>query len=357
MNFKFYHFQPGKHRNKNVIWISFDYSPQLKADLKKRFSSAKWSQSNNKWYLPDFPSVREQLNIAHKDQNYNRQKRIHPNNSKVFENFCQALQLKGYSPNTVKTYTSEFLQFLITLKAHPADELSSDRLKDYFLYCVNQNKYKERTLNSKINAIKFYYEQVLCQPRMFYDIPRPKKPLTLPRLLSQKEVKRLFEVIDNQKHLLLLQMIYGMGLRVSEIVKIRIEHIDSSRMQVLIAGAKGKKDRYVNLPESVLPLLRAYYKTTKPDVWLFNGQYGGQYTTASVQKVFKRTMEKAKINKNVGVHSLRHSYATHLLDNGTNLRFIQELLGHNSIKTTQIYTHISFPSIAEVKSPLDDLLT
>ena len=185
--------------------------------------------------------------------------------------------------------------------------------------------------------------------------PRPKKPLTLPRLLSQKEVKKLFEVTDNQKHLLLLQMIYGMGLRVSEIVNLKIEHIDSSRMQVLIAGSKGKKDRYVNLPESILPLLRAYYINTKPDVWLFNGQYGGQYSTASVQKVFKRTMEKAKINKNVGVHSLRHSYATHLLESGADLRFIQELLGHNSIKTTQIYTHVSNVSKSKIKSPLDQL--
>ncbi|MDO5510884.1 MAG: tyrosine-type recombinase/integrase [Weeksellaceae bacterium] len=355
MNFKFYDFKPGTHRDKKVIWISFEYSPQLKSELQKRFPSAKWSQSCKKWFLPDFPCIREQLFLSPEVKIKDQLLRIHPNNHKAFENFCQTLQLKGYSQNTVKTYTSEFLQFLTTLKSHAADDLSTERLKAYFLYCINQQKNKERSINSKINAIKFYYEHVLHQPRMFFDIPRPKKPLTLPRLLSQKELKRLFAVIDNPKHLLMLQMIYGMGLRVSEIVNIKIEHIDSSRMQVLIAGAKGKKDRYVNLPASILPLLREYYTITQPRIWLFNGQYGGQYSTASVQKVFKRALKKAKINKNVGVHCLRHSYATHLLDGGTDLRFIQELLGHNSIKTTMVYTHVSMASKSKVISPLDHI--
>lgn len=144
-----------------------------------------------------------------------------------------------------------------------------------------------------------------------------------------------------------------MGLRVGEVVNLKISDIDSDRMQVLIAAAKGKKDRYVNLPESVLALLRSYYKSYKPKKWLFEGQYGGQYSIRSVQAVFKNAMKKAGINKQIGIHGLRHSYATHLLESGADLRFIQELLGHNSIKTTQTYTHVTNCSKIKIKSPLD----
>ena len=153
----------------------------------------------------------------------------------------------------------------------------------------------------------------------------------------------------------MLQLSYGMGLRVSEIVQLKIKHIDSNSMLVLIAGGKGKKDRYTNLPESILTLLRTYYKAYKPKIYLFEGQYGGAYTTRSVQLVFKQAMQKAKIKKQIGVHGLRHSYATHLIERGADIRFIQELLGHNSIKTTQIYTHITDVSKAKIKSPLDSL--
>ena len=213
----------------------------------------------------------------------------------------------------------------------------------------------ERKMNGKINAVKFYFEKVKQQPQMFFNIPRPKKPLTLPKMLSKTEVLRLFKVIDNTKHLLIIKLCYGMGLRVSEIVKLKITHIDSQRMQVLIKGAKGKKDRYVNLPESVLELLRGYYKEYRPKEWLFEGQYGGSYSARSVQAIFKRAMIKANINKSIGVHGLRHSYATHLLESGADLRFIQQLLGHYSIKTTQIYTHVSNSALANLKSPLDTL--
>ena len=146
-----------------------------------------------------------------------------------------------------------------------------------------------------------------------------------------------------------------MGLRVSEIVKIKISHIDSQRMQVLISGAKGKKDRYVNLPKSILEPLRAYYKSYNPKIWLFEGQYGGAYSARSVQAVFKRAMNKAGVKKQIGIHGLRHSYATHLLESGSDLRYIQQLLGHHNIKTTQIYTHVSNTHISKIKSPLDVL--
>jgi len=210
-------------------------------------------------------------------------------------------------------------------------------------------------LNSRINAIKFYFEQVLHRKRMFFDIPRPKRPLSLPKVLNKRELKKIFESTDNLKHKVMLRLCYGMGLRVSEVVNVKIEHIDSIRMSVLIAMGKGKKDRYVPLPDSILEELREYYKVYKPKIWLFEGQHGSQYSIRSVQSVFKKAMENAGVHKTIGIHGLRHSYATHLLEGGADIRFIQELLGHNSIKTTQIYTQVSDRSKARVKSPLDSL--
>ncbi|UUV20781.1 tyrosine-type recombinase/integrase [Paenimyroides aestuarii] len=355
MNLSEYEFQPGKHNHKSVIWISFPYNLHLKNELKSRFPSAKWSQSHKKWYLPDFPSIRMALSM---DANRIEDKYLSllkPINQKPLLDFIDQLKLKSYSQNTINTYVNEFSHLLILLKNHSVDELSPNRLKAYFLYCVNDLHMKERKMNGKINAIKFYFEQVLHRPKMFFDIPRPKMPQTLPKMLSKADIKKIFEKVDNPKHLLMLQLCYGMGLRVSEIVNIKINDIDSKRMQVHIQGAKGKKDRYVTLPESVLPLMREYYLIYKPNIWLFNGQYKGQYSIGSVQKVFKRSMKKAGIHKEIGIHGLRHSYATHLLESGADLRFIQELLGHHSIKTTQIYTHVSDVSKSKIKSPLDDL--
>lgn len=280
---------------------------------------------------------------------------IHPNNHLAFQSFINQLKLKAYSKNTIRTYVTEFAHLLKTIKKINVDSLTEDRLKDYFFYCVKTDKIKENHLNSRINAIKFYFEQVLHKPKMFFDIPRPKTPKQLPKMLSKAEIKKVFKATENSKHLLMLQLCYGMGLRVSEIVALKIEHINSEAMLVMIEGAKGKKDRYTNLPESVLPLLRNYYKEYIPKNYLFEGQYGGAYSTRSVQLVFKNAMKKAKVNKTIGIHGLRHSYATHLIESGADIRLLQELLGHNSIKTTQIYTHITDVSKFKVKSPLDFL--
>ncbi|MEM5564679.1 tyrosine-type recombinase/integrase [Psychroserpens sp. AS72] len=355
MDFKHYTFLLGTHRNKKVIWVHFTFNQKLKNDLRKRFPSAKWSQSAQEWYLIDLPAVRTVLHVK-VDSTYSKLLlQIHPNNKIAFQKFNEQLELKAYSSNTSRMYLAEFAHLLILLKHHPVDNLTHKRLKDYFLYCVKTLKMKESKMNSKINAVKFYFEKVMHEPKMFFDIPRPKTPATLPKMLSKAEIKRLFNEVKNEKHLLILKLCYGMGLRVSEIVNIKIHHIDSDRMQVLISAAKGKKDRYVNLPESVLDALRTYYKNYKPKEWLFEGQYKGAYSSRSVQAVFKRAMEKAGIRKQIGIHGLRHSYATHLLESGADLRFIQQLLGHHSIKTTQIYTHVSNRSTSNIKSPLDTL--
>lgn len=355
MEFSKYTFKPEMHNSKRVVAIRFKFSNELKEELRKRFPSAKWSQTQKYWYLPDSPSVRKVLNIPAQEWGQRLRVKIHQKNREAFRNYIHQLELKAYSENTIRLYLCEFAHLLILLKSEDVNDLTPERLKNYFLYCVQVEKMKERKLNGKINAVKFYFEQVLHRKKMFFDIPRPKKPVKLPKMLSKREIRKVLKQVENPKHLLMLKLCYGMGLRVSEVVGLKIRHIDSSRMQVLIEGAKGKKDRYVNLPESVLELLRNYYKAYRPKEWLFEGRYGGQYSKSSVQAVFKRAMRKAGIKKRIGVHGLRHSYATHLLESGADIRIIQEFLGHNSVKTTQVYTHVTNVAKNKIKSPLDNL--
>jgi len=307
------------------------------------------------WYLPDLISIRQLLHLQTSNSETSYLRKIHSINKPALLKFRQQLELKAYSDNTIRMYVSEFSHLLVLLNNYNVNNLSSQRLKDYFLYCLKVENMKERKLNGKINAIKFYFEKVLHKPKMFFDIPRPKKQVLMPKVLSKKEIKKIFSVVENTKHLVALQLSYGMGLRVSEVVALKLEHIDSDRMQVLIASAKGKKDRYVALPESILPLLRRYYLKYKPEIWLLESPYKTAYSKSSVQAIFKKAMYKASIKKNIGVHGLRHSYATHLLESGADIRFIQELLGHHSIKTTQVYTHVTKNEKIKIKSPLDTL--
>lgn len=188
--------------------------------------------------------------------------------------------------------------------------------------------------------------------KKFHD---PSKKHLFPKVLSKNEILRLFGQVDNLKHQIILKLCYGMGLRVSEIVNLKISNIDSGRMLVHIENSKGKKDRYVPLPETILETLRDYFREYRPKEFLFEGQYGGQYSIRSVQAIFKTAMKKAKIKKTIGIHGLRHSYATHLLEAGTDMVFIQKLLGHKDVRTTQIYAKVTNKQLAKVKSPLDDL--
>jgi len=281
---------------------------------------------------------------------------IHPKNHAALQRMNELLLLKAYSPNTIRTYCNEFSQLLYLLKSNPVDSLTPQRLRSYFLYCVKTLKLSENAIHSRMNAVKFYFEQVLGHEKLFFDeIPRPQKKSSLPKVISKGDIAKILAHTDNLKHLLMLKLCYGMGLRVSEIVNLKISDIDSKRMFVHIQGAKGKRDRYVTLPESALKDLRNYYKLYRPKDYLFEGQYGGQYAVRSVQAVFRNAMQKAKINKSVGIHGLRHSYATHLLESGTDMVFIQKLLGHKDIKTTEIYAKVSNRHLQNVKSPLDDL--
>ncbi|WP_310558062.1 site-specific integrase [Flavobacterium sp.] len=341
------------HRKEKRIAVYFEKNAELIARI-KQVEGARWSQSLMAWHLPDTDENRLRFKIASSDGK-SALSQIKESNQLVLKRFIEEIQLKGYSANTLKTYRNEFGIYLNFLKEIPAESCTVEDIRNYILYCINELKLTEATIHSRINAVKFYYEQVLRRERFLIEIPRPKKPLQLPKVIAPADIKRLFATTDNVKHNTMLKLCYGLGLRVSEIVNLKIKDIDSKAMQVFIERAKGKKDRYVNLPQSILPQLRPYFTEYKPKVYLFEGQYGGQYSSRSAQQVFKNAMLKAKINKTVGIHSLRHSFATHLLEQGTDIRFIQELLGHSDIKTTLIYTEVSDKSIRKIISPLDNL--
>ncbi len=265
----------------------------------------------------------------------------------------QQLRLKAYSPHTIRTYCNELMQYLNFFSSLDVDQFTSEEIRTYLLHCLQQFKLSENTLHSRINAVRFYYEQVLRQDKIFLDIPRPKRPSILPQVISMQDLQKKFEVTANVKHNTILKLCYGMGLRVSEIVALKAKDVDSRNMQVFIQRGKGKKDRYANLPETLLGQLREYWKQYRPKTYLFEGQDGGMYTVRSAQQVFTAALKKAKINKKVGIHGLRHSYATHLLELGTDITLIQQLLGHQDLKTTMRYTHVSKKIIKRIKSPLD----
>ncbi len=284
--------------------------------------------------------------------------RVDSINLHVIELMRDHLILKAYSKSTMKTYLNEMHQFLYRLGNIPADDLQPAHLKKYLVYCFEKLNLSENTLHSRINALKFYYEQVLRRDQFFWEIPRPKKPLQLPKLLNEEELCRLFNSLTNKKHKAMLFTAYSAGLRVSEIVQLKMKDIDSERMQILIENAKGKKDRYVNLSPVLLDILREYFKqyTPRPKVFLFESeQTGDAYPTRTVQQIFSNAKRLAGIQKDVGIHSLRHSFATHLLDKGTDIRYIKDLLGHFDIRTTERYLHVSKKQLVNIGSPLDDL--
>ncbi|WP_447950967.1 tyrosine-type recombinase/integrase [Chryseobacterium koreense] len=351
---KRYTYAFGTHRGANVIWVSFAKDQELITHLRAH-TKARWSASQIKWYVADTKRHRALFDLPVEITGKAVLAKIHLINLPEFKRYQEHLVLKGYSPSTLRTYSTEFAQLLYVLKGNPVQELTPERLRSYFLYCHEKLKLSESEIHSRMNAAKLYFEQVLHRQKMFFDIPRPKKKLLLPKMLNKAEIKKIIAATENPKHALILKACYGMGLRVSEVVALKLSDIDSAEMRVRIEQGKGKKDRIAVLPESLLPELREYYLNYRPKVYLFEGQEGGMYSIRAAQAVFKKAMEKAGIKKKIGIHGLRHSFATHLLETGTDIRFIQELLGHNSIKTTQIYTHVSDVSKSTIKSPLDSL--
>ena len=336
--------------------MRFEYDRVLIENV-KGLAGARWSRSQKAWYVPDTASYRAMFGLASQAESTTPAlPDIAPINQTALSSLTSALQLKAYSPNTLRTYRNEFLQLLRYIGQASVDALSPEQLRAYFLYCVREMKLSENTQHTRINAVKFYFEQVLGREKMFIEIPRPKKKAMLPNVLAITQVERLFSQLENLKHKTMLYLAYSAGLRVSEVVNLKVRDIHSERMVINIKGAKGKKDRTVALSQGILELLRKYYVAYKPQDWLFEGQRpGSPYSTRSLQQIFRRAKTAAGIVQEVTFHSLRHSYATHLHEAGTDIKLIQELLGHNDIKTTLRYTHVSNRTLENIKSPFDYL--
>lgn len=269
---------------------------------------------------------------------------------------AKKLTMRGYAANTAKTYLEQFKLFLRFYPNFAPQDLTEPEITNYLLYLIDKKKISKSTQNQAINAIKFYFEKVLRQDRKVYYLERPLKEKRLPLVLNQDEVISIFGAVTNLKHSLMLMLIYSAGLRRSELINLRIGDLDIERQVVFIRGGKGRKDRQSLLAKNLEPLLRQYVREYKPRLWMFEGERGEQYSVSSLQQIFKRALEKSGVKKDAHLHTLRHSFATHLLESGASTRYIQVLLGHESSKTTEIYTQVTSFSLSKIQSPLDRLM-
>lgn len=278
-----------------------------------------------------------------------------PSQQAAWNAYVALLALKHYSRNTIRNYSSWFMVFLQHFPGRKPSTITRAEILDFLHQYRQSHKWSATVQNQLINAIKFFYEKLLKRPAEHYDLPRPKKEHKLPSVFSEEEIRKMIEACENLKHRSMLCLAYAAGLRVSEIVNMKLQDIDSSRMVIHVRQSKGRKDRQVMLSPRLLELLREYFKQYRPKQWLFEGQGGEQYSMRSIQLVLSAVKKKTGIKRKGSIHALRHSFATHLLESGTDLLSIKELLGHSSIKTTLTYTHVSRKTLSKIQSPLDKL--
>ncbi len=266
------------------------------------------------------------------------------------------MELKGYSPRTIKNYIGHVSNFAKDYNKSP-ELLREKEIREYLHYCIMEKKLSEGTVNYINAGLKFFYTKTLNRYWNMDKLFRIKEPRRLPAVLSPEEVKSIFDATENLKHKTILMTIYSAGLRVSEVCNLKITDIDSKSMQILIREGKGKKDRYSLLSNANLEILREYWKRYHPTEYLFSGRgRTDSITPRSVQRMMEKSIKKTKITKKATIHTLRHSFATHLLDAGTDICYIQRLLGHTRITTTTIYLHLRRMDLLNIKSPLDILL-
>jgi len=260
--------------------------------------------------------------------------------------------LRKYANNTVRTYVACFEKFINHYRDKELIEINENDIRQYLKQLI-QEKRSDSYLNQMINSIKFYFEVVQDMPNRYYDIERPQKQFRLPEVLSRNEVMAMIGIVRNLKHRCIISLLYSAGLRRSELLNLKLTDLDSHRMLIKVNQGKGRKDRLTLFSNTILEELRRYYKAYLPKTFLFEGFDGQQYTATSVAKIVSKAASRAGIRRKVTPHTLRHSFATHLLEEGTDIRYIQSLLGHSSSKTTEIYTHVAVNAFARIKNPLD----
>jgi len=369
------------HKQRQVVLLKFPYNDQL-ISLVRKIPTATWSNTHRAWcvnFVPEISGtikdtfsgqaeidetlflsknndVKNALHCRHYVAASIKNNEIREASLQQFEKFKWWLQSKRYSESTIRTYLDAIRTFFKYYSTLSVQEINNDHIIDFNNNYILSNNLSASFQNQVVNAIKLFYKVVENKNIEIDLIHRPKRARVLPNVLSKEEVKEILQVHKNTKHRMMLSLIYSCGLRCNELLSLKPLDIDSKRNLIIIKQAKGKKDRIVPLSPKILEMLRNYYVAFKPTNFLFEGQKEGtKYDSRSLQMVLKHALNKVNCTKPVTLHWLRHSYATHLLEAGTDLRYIQELLGHSRSTTTEIYTHVSTKNIQNITSPFDTL--
>ena len=361
------------HHKQKCISLSFAYSFKVKQYIKNGHG-VKWSKTFRCFYVLDLGSNRALLasylqaggytvkttNISHRQHaskgapkpkdDLSQEKQL------VYTEFISFLKGKRYSESTLKVYGHFVYCFLKHTDNKPLELLDENDVRLFIETSVGILNYAVSTHRQMVSALKhfaYFYPACAINTEAIF---MPRKDRKLPEILSIQEVLSLIEVTKNIKHKTIIAMLYGSGLRIGELLHLQLKDFDFDRDQLHIRNAKGRKDRYATIAKSLHPLLKSYYTSYKPTVYFIENPKGGLYSAGSVRSFLKKSCRAAGINKKVTPHTLRHSYATHLLEQGTDIRYIQELLGHSKPETTMIYTHVTQKSLRDIKSPLDTSL-
>jgi len=354
------------HNKAEQILICFKYDEDI-IELVRTIPGRRWSQSLRCWYVKRSENILKTikktlsnytindtelantpfLDVTHNTTLLTQEQQL------IIHNFLKYLEGKRYSKSTIETYTYLVADFMAYYHKSPIEELTNKAIELYIEDVYIKRKYsisKQRQLISALKIFKSFYPNI---PYESLELVRPKKDKFLPTVLSKDEVIELIRVTKNLKHRTVIAMIYSCGFRISELINLELRDIDINRRQILVKNSKGRKDRYVIIAESFLPLLHNYISTYMPVRYFVEGQNNHKYSPESIRKFLKKSCRLANIHKRVTPHTLRHSYATHLLEDGIDLRYIQELLGHSRPETTMIYTHVAKKDLLAIKSPLD----
>ncbi|MFV9552529.1 tyrosine-type recombinase/integrase [Algibacter sp. PT7-4] len=358
------------HRKAHQITINFKYNDTLINILRKK-TEAKWSQTLRAWYLlnnqKNLNTILNSFNsyaTVNADEVFDKRlpvkkfpkkrvRQLNNENRTLLNNFYKYLKGKRYSDSTVHTYTQLVADFIEFYNDKIINNLNNRSVELYIETVYVKRNYAINTQRQFISGLKLFVVFNKNTKINNLQLQRPKKAKQLPNVLSFNEIISLIQVTKNLKHRIVIALIYSSGLRISELINLRVANLEIERRQIFIKNAKGKKDRYVSLAESILPLLKNYLTTYCPQDYLIEGQNGLQYSDSSIRKFLKHSCKLANIKKVVSPHTLRHSYATHLLEQGVNLRHIQELLGHARPETTMVYTHVARKDLLDIQSPLD----
>lgn len=361
------------HRKAHQITINFRYNATL-IQLLRQKTEAKWSKTHSAWYVQNNPKNLKTIfgvfkGFATVDANEvfdkklptkkfpkKRIRHLSDANRTLLNNFYKYLKGKRYSESTVHTYSQLVADFVEFYNNEAIENLNNRSVEHYIETIYVKRNYAINTQRQFISAMKLFVVFYRDSKINDLELQRPKKARILPNVLSYIEIIRLIQVTKNLKHRMVIALIYSSGLRISELINLKVADLEIDRRQIFIKNAKGKKDRYVSLAESILPLLKNYLMTYSPKEYLIEGQHGLKYSDSSIRKFLKHSCKLAKIKKLVSPHTLRHSYATHLLEQGVNLRHIQELLGHARPETTMVYTHVARKDLLDIQSPLDKVV-